>query len=228
MKLKISKVVKDFLIIHLIFIALCVLILLIPISVSIGIKLFILVAIYNIIIPLFAYLRNHTEWINIWLFVFILSLFQVWPDWFLSAELGILVFPEDGFVKIGTVSLYMAGLWAIPLFLIIFIGSYLQENYSMQKVYLIVAFLSLIIFGLAEQTIWMIESWYAQNVIMVGHLALYIVVPEVILGITTFYGYNLIQDKNNLLKIPVAFTIMLLYLGSAVFFYFLIERVIIL
>ena len=226
MKLKISKVVKDFLIIHLIFIALCVLILLIPISVSIGIKLFILVAIYNIIIPLFAYLRNHTEWINIWLFVFILSLFQVWPDWFLSAELGILVFPEDGFVKIGTVSLYMAGLWAIPLFLIIFIGSYLQENYSMQKVYLIVAFLSLIIFGLAEQTIWMIESWYAQNVIMVGHLALYIIIPEIILGITTFYGYNLIQDKNSLLKIPVTFIIMLLYLGSAVFFYFLIERVI--
>ena len=222
MKLKISKVVKDFLIIHLIFVALCVLILLIPISGSIGFKIFILVLIYNIIIPLFAYLRNHTEWINIWLFVFILSLFQVWPDWFLSAELGILVFPEDGFVKIGTVSLYMAGLWAIPLFLIIFIGSYLQENYSMQKVYLIVAFLSLIIFGLAEQTIWMIESWYAQNVIMVGHLALYIVVPEVILGITTFYGYNLIQDKNNLLKIPVAFIIMLLYLGSAVFFYFFV------
>ena len=228
MKLKISKNFQDFLIIHFVFVAICAVILLIPISGFIGIKLFILVAIYNIIIPLFAYLRNHTEWINIWLFVFILSLFQVWPDWFLSAELGILVFPEDGFVKIGTVSLYMAGLWAIPLFLIIFIGSYLQENYSMQKVYLIVVFLSLIIFGLAEQTIWMIESWYAQNVIMVGHLALYIVVPEVILGITTFYGYNLIQDKNNLLKIPVAFTIMLLYLGSAVFFYFLIERVIIL
>ncbi|MEE9377764.1 MAG: hypothetical protein V3V33_06975 [Candidatus Lokiarchaeia archaeon] len=228
MKLKISKIVKDFLIIHLIFVALCVLILLIPISGSIGIKLFILVAIYNIIIPLFAYLRNHTEWINMWLFVFILSLFQVWPDWFLSAELGILVFPEDGFIKIGTVSLYMAGLWAIPLFLIIFIGSYLQERYSMQRVYLIVGFLSLIIFGLAEQTIWMLESWYAQNVIMVGHLALYIIIPEIILGITTFYGYNLIQDKNNLLKIPVAFTIMLLYLGSAVFFYFLIERVIIL
>lgn len=226
MKLKISKVVKDFLIIHLIFVALCILILLIPISGSMGIKLFILVAIYNIIIPLFAYLRNHTEWINMWLFVFILSIFQVWPDWFLSAELGILVFPEDGFIKIGTVSLYMAGLWAIPLFLIVFIGSYLHENHSMLSVYLIVAFLSLIIFGLAEQTIWMLESWYAQNVIMVGHLALYIIIPEVVLGITTFYGYNLILNKNGLFKIPVAFTIMLLYLGSAVFFYFLIERVI--
>lgn len=226
MKLKISKVVKDFLIIHLIFVALCVLILLIPISGSMGIKLFILVAIYNIIIPLFAYLRNHTEWINMWLFVFILSIFQVWPDWFLSAELGILVFPEDGFIKIGTVSLYMAGLWAIPLFLIVFIGSYLQKNHSMLSVYLTVVFLSLIIFGLAEQTIWMLESWYAQNVTMVGHLALYIIIPEVVLGITTFYGYNLILNKNGLFKIPVAFTIMLLYLGSAVFFYFLIERVI--
>ncbi|NVM35716.1 MAG: hypothetical protein HWN81_08980 [Candidatus Lokiarchaeota archaeon] len=226
MKLKISKNFQDFLIIHFVFAAICVLILLIPISGSNGIKLFILVVIYNIIIPLFAYFRNHSEWINIWLFVFILSLFQVWPDWFLSAELDILVFPEDGFIKIGTISLYMAGLWAIPLFLIIFIVSYLQENYSILRVYLVVAFLSLIIFGLAEQAIWMLESWYAQNVIMIGHLALYIIIPEIILGIITFYGYNLILDKNHLLKIPVAFTIMLLYLGSAVFFYFLIERVI--
>ena len=226
MKLKISKNIQDFLIIHLVFVAICVLVLLLPTAVSIGIKLFILVVIYNIVIPLFGYLRSHSEWINIWLFVFILSLFQVFPDWFLSAELNILVFPEDGFIKIGTVSLYMAGLWAIPLFLIVFIGSYLQEKQSMLRVYLVVAFLSLIIFGLAEQTIWMLESWYAQNVIMIGHLALYIIIPEVILGITTFYGYTLILDKNHLLKIPVAFTIMLLYLGSAVFFYFLIERVI--
>ena len=227
MNIKISKNIQDFLIIHLVFAAICVSALVIPTSGYMGIKLFILVLIYNLIIPLFGYLRHHREWISIWLFVFILSLFQIWPDLFLSAELDILVFPEDGFIKIGTVSLYMAGLWAIPLFLILFTGLHFHESYSKLKIYFIIALLSLIIFGSAEQTIWMLQSWYAQNVTMIGHLAIYIIIPEIILGITTFYGYKQIQNKNQLFKIPVAFLIMLLYLGSATFFYFLIERVLI-
>ena len=228
MKLKISKVVIDFLIIHLVFIVICISVLLIPLPGYMGIKLFVLVVIYNIIIPLYAYLRHYSDWIQVWLFAFILSLFQIWPDWFLSAELVILVFPEDGFFKIGTVSLYMAGLWTIPLFLIVFIGLRIQEKYSKTYVYIGIAILSLLIFGLAEQTMWILQSWYAQNVSMIGHLALYIIIPEVILGLSTYIGFKEVQDKHNLLKIPVALTIMLLYLGSATFFYFLIERVILL
>jgi len=228
MEFKISKVIIDFLLIHLIFIVICISVLLIPIPGYMGIKLFVLVVIYNIIIPLYAYLRHYSDWIQVWLFAFILSLFQIWPDWFLSAELVILVFPEDGFFKIGTVSLYMAGLWTIPLFLIVFIGLRIQEKYSKTYVYIGIAILSLLIFGLAEQTMWILQSWYAQNVSMIGHLALYIIIPEVILGLSTYIGFKEVQDKHNLLKIPVALTIMLLYLGSATFFYFLIERVILL
>jgi hypothetical protein len=84
----------------------------------------------------------------------------------------------------------------------------------------------LTIFGLAEQSMWMLQSWYAQNVTMIGHVALYIVIPEIILGLSTYFGYKYIQEKSHLIKIPVTFTIMLLYLGSAAFFYFLIERII--
>lgn len=164
---------------------------------------------------------------NIWIFVFLLSLFQIWPDWFLSYELGILVFPEDGFLKIGTVSLYMAGLWVIPLFLIIFIGLEIQKRYSRKIVYLNVGIMSFLIFGLAEQTMWMLQSWHAQNVTMIGHIALYIIIPEIILGISTYFGYELLQEKKQLFKIPVSFVIMLLYLGNAVFFYFLFERLLI-
>ncbi len=224
MRLNISKEMRDFLIIHLAFMLICVLILLIPPSGFMGIKLFILVVVYNIMLPVYGYVRKYTEWLNIWLFVFLLSLFQIWPDWFLSAELGVLVFPEDGFIKIGTVSMYMAGLWAIPLFLIIFVGLKINERYSKSKTYLSVTMLSLLIFGLAEQTMWMLQSWYAQNVIMIGHLALYIIIPEIILGITSYYCFILTQEKKNLLKIPVTFIVMILYLGSAVLFYFIFER----
>jgi hypothetical protein len=119
----------------------------------------------------------------------------------------------------------MLFLWAIPFFIILFIGQSVNERGSLNTTYLIVALISLLIFGISELTIWMIGSWYAQNVKMIGHAALYIFIPEIILGISLYYIYTLIREKNNLVKIPAAFLIMLLYLGSAVFFYFLFERV---
>jgi len=74
-------------------------------------------------------------------------------------------------------------------------------------------------------TIWMIGSWHAQNVTMIGNAAIYIFIPEIIFGISTYYSFSLIKEKNHLVKIPIAFIVMLLYLGSAVFFYFLFEKV---
>jgi len=225
MKEILTKMEKDLLISHLLFVIICVILILIPFDFGMGLKLFILVIIYNVIIGLVGIWRKYKVWINIWLFVLVISIFQLFPDWFLSAELDILVFPEDGFIKAGTVSLYMMGLWVIPLFLITFIGTSFQERFSKLRTYVVVSLLSLIIFGLAEQTMWMLQSWYAQNVTMIGHVAIYIIVPEIILGLSTYLGYRLLQEKNHLIKIPIAFIIMLLYLGSATFFYFLIERV---
>jgi len=226
MKDFLSKVEKDALFVHLAFIITCLLVILIPFNVEIGVKLFILVIIYNLLILTVGIWQKHKNWLSIWLFTFFISLFQIWPDWILSAELNVLVFPEDGLFKIGTVSGYMAGLWVIPLFLIVFIGQQLQERYSKKVSYLSIISMSLMIFSLAEQSMWMLQSWYAQNVVMIGHIALYIIVPEIILGLSTYYFYELIKEKNHGYKIPLAFIVMILYLGSAVFFYFLIEQVI--
>lgn len=227
MKEIMTKMEKDALFTHLLFIIICVIVILIPFDIGIGLKLFILVVIYNVLLGVVCIWRRYKVWVSIWLYVLILSIFQVFPDWFLSAELGILVFPDDGFIKVGTVSLYMMGLWAIPLFLITFIGTSIQERISKLGTYLVVALLALVIFGLAEQTMWMLNSWYAQNVTMIGRLALYIIIPEIILGLSTYFGYEITKEKNHLLKIPVTFIIMILYLGNAAFFYFLIERVLI-
>ncbi|MFX0001722.1 MAG: DUF6989 domain-containing protein [Candidatus Hodarchaeota archaeon] len=225
MKEILTRMEKDLLLSHLLFIIICVFLILIPFDFGMGFKLFILVIIYNVMIGLIGIWRKYDVWINIWIFILLISIFQIFPDWFLSSELNILVFPEDGFIKVGTVSLYMLGLWVIPLFLITFIGTSFQERFSKLRTYLVVSLLSLIIFGLAEQTMWMLQSWYAQNVTMIGHVAVYIIIPEIILGLSTYIGYRLLQEKNHLIKIPIAFIIMLLYLGSATFFYFLIERV---
>ncbi|NVM45317.1 MAG: hypothetical protein HWN79_10400 [Candidatus Lokiarchaeota archaeon] len=221
------KTTRDFIIIHLIFTVLCVVVLMIPISIAIGIKLFILVLSYNLLILIIGLIRKYREWVKLWIFVFLISLFQIFPDWFLSAQLNILVFPEDGFFKIGTVSGYMAGLWAIPLFLLSFIGLKVKEMYSPFKSLIVVGLLSFSIFVFAEQTMWMLQSWYPQNVtLFLDHLAIYIIIPEVILGLSTFYYFEKTKSQHYLILIITAFAIMLLYLGSASFFYFLFEKII--
>jgi len=218
-----TEMERDFAIVHLIFSIICAIVLFLS-GIPIGIKLFILVIIYNIMVPLVGIWRKYPDWLNIWLFSFILGMLQIWPDWFLSAQLNVLVFPEDGLFKIGTVSGYMLFLWAIPFFIILFIGYRVSEQVSEHSTYLIVALISLLIFGVSEMTMWTIGSWYAQNVTMVGHTAIYIIIPEVILGISAYLSYRMIQDKTVWIKFPTAFIVMLLYLGSAVFFYFFFEK----
>ena len=218
-----TRAERDALLFHLGFAALCAPVLLVP-GPAVGVKLFILVLAYNIALPAVSWVRGHVEWLEIWLFALILSVFQVFPDWFLSAQLGVLVFPEDGFVKIGTVSGYMAGLWAIPVFIIVYAASRVGERVSARAAYGTAAGLSLAIFGLSEETTWMLPSWYAQNVRMLGHTAVYILVPEIIFGISCVYAYRHLRGSARLLKVPAAFLVMLLYLGSAAWFYFLIEK----
>jgi len=223
----IAKTTRDFILVHLIFIGLCFAVLIIPIPIAMGIKLFILVVSYNLLIPLVGLFRKYGEWVKLWVFVFLISLFQIWPDWFLSAQLNILVFPEDGLFKIGTVSGYMVGLWAIPLFLICFVGLKLKEKSSHFKTLIAVGLISLTIFALSEQSMWMLQSWYPQNVTLIfDHLAIYIVIPEIILGVSTFYYFEKTKNQHYITLIVAAFVIMLLYLGSVSFFYFLFEKVI--
>lgn len=213
----------DALYLHLLFALLCIPVLLIP-GVAMGVKLFLLVVIYNLVVPIVGKIRGHHSWLGIWIFALLLSLFQVFPDWFLSDYLGVLVFPEDGLFKIGTVSGYMAGLWAIPVFMIVYAGTRISERFSYKAGYAAAAILALILFGGSEALLWILPSWYAQNVSMVGHVALYIIIPEIILGISCLYCYVSIQTKPHWVKVPASFVVMQLYLGSAVFFYFIVEH----
>lgn len=146
----ITKTTRDFILVHVIFTGICFAVLNIPIPIAIGIKLFILVISYNLLIPLVGLFRKYSEWVKLWVFVFFISLFLIWPDWFLSAQLDILVFPEDGLFKIGTVSGYMAGLWAIPLFILCFIGLKLKEIYSQLKALIVVGLIAMNIFMFSE------------------------------------------------------------------------------
>jgi hypothetical protein len=224
MSYSLEKRHQDLILVHVVFMVLCVVVLMLP-SVVIGVKLFSLVAAYNALIPIVGYVRNHREWLPIWGYAFVLSLFQLFPDWFLAAQLETIVFPDDGFFMIGPVSGYMAGLWAIPLFVILYVGLEVNRQRSYKMAYLVVAVLTLLVFGLAEETMWMLPSWYAQNVAMIGHIATYIIIPEILLGLSTLISYELVRERPIWLWIIGAFTVMILYLGNVSFFYLLVERI---
>ncbi len=215
---------KDFLIVHTLFAALCALVLLLPLGQPVGIRMLALVVIYNLMLPLWGLFRNDREWISLWLFALIVSVFQVFPDWFLSKHLQVLVFAEDGLFRFGTVSGYMAGLWTIPIFVIVFVGERFYIRYSEKAAYAAAAISAFILFAGSEQFSWMLPSWYAKNVAMIGHVAVYIVIPEIILGLSAYFAYQQISGRSHWFKFPAAFLVMQLYLGSAVFFYLLIER----
>ncbi len=155
-----------------------------------------------------------------------MSLFQVFPDSFLSAALDILAFPEDGLFKIGTVSGYMPFLWTIPMFLVIYSAERIKNRKGNAASYLTAALAALIIFGGSEQTMWILGSWYPKNVTLVSHTAIYILIPEMLLGLFGYFMYRVVEGKNRWSIIPAAFAVMLLYLGAASFFYLMIEKVI--
>ena len=214
----------DALIIHILFGILCILVLILPLPIPFGLRIMILVLSYIFLIPAVGKYRGYSDWVDIWFFSLILSLFQLFPDWFLSEQLDILIFPNDGFLKIGTVSNYMLGLWTIPIFVILFIGIRSKLRYSSRNVYFIVGGISFLIFSSAELFLYTI--WHAQNVLMICNVAVYIIIPEIVFGLTSYWMYLQIRKKSLLKKILGAATVMIFYLGNAVFFYFLLEKVI--
>jgi len=165
--------------------------------------------------------------LDMWSFLLPLSVLQVFPDWFLSSELKILVFPEDGFFKIGTVSAYMAGLWVIPLMSVVYISEEIRNKYGENQAYIASGLSALLIFGLSEATSKsVLSSWYAQNVQMIGDMALYVLLPEMILGLAAYEAFRSSVGKSPMYKLRNAFAVMLIYTGSLMFFYFLFEKII--
>jgi len=225
MKLLDNQSIKDFVIIHVIFAVLAAITLLFPFpTATIDGKMLLLVIMYNALVVVEFNLKGYSEWRNIWLFSITLSLLMVFPDWYLAETLGALVFPPGGLLMIGgAIPLYMAGLWSIPFFIIIFIGKVIEERKSIQMTYLIVSIVSVVIFVLSELTLVNLPSWTATVTGMTGNLAWYIIIPELLLGLSAFICYNAITGREIWMNLSGAFIVMILYMGTVSFFYFLIE-----
>ncbi len=225
---------RSVLILSVLFAAISAGTLLVPIPV--GWQFLILVLLFAALFGGYSFKNRHRwpELWRIWLFSTLVSIFQVLPDWFLSAVLGVLVFPEDGLFKFGTVSGYMAGLWAIPFFFILLASRFYQSSYSSSqwlthgtefKAALVAASVAILIFGFSEATLWTLGSWYARDVTMIGHIALYVLIPEFLLGFFLYQYFHESQNRGGWIQLYNAIKVSILYTGSLALSYLFLEKV---
>jgi hypothetical protein len=169
----------------------------------------------------------HPAIARLWRFVTPLSVLMVLPDWILASLLNVLVFPADGAPRIGAVPVYMAGMWTIPLLLLLAVALRVEERgHGVGAAYAAAGVTALVLFGGSEAVLWPI-AWHCKGVATVGgHAAVYILAPEAALGIAALYGYRHAGTAPLLPRLAAALAIMQLYIGAAVSSFFLLERVV--
>jgi hypothetical protein len=214
----------DAILLHLVFAAVALLALIIPSAMPVGPRLYGLVILYNIMVPVVAWRRRHHEWLMLWLFLVPLSLLQIFPDWFLASELGVIIFPDTGSSRIGDIPLFMGGLWTIPLFIIVLTGRRIEARFTRKLALLSVCIASAILFVGSEAILWQIPIWHATGVTVIFHVAIYLIIPEILLGLSTFLAFEASYLRALWYRLGAAFTVMIIYLGNLCFFYFVVEH----
>jgi hypothetical protein len=122
-------------------------------------------------------------WRRAWLVLAPLSVLMVLPDWFLSAELGTLQFAASGAPVLGTVPLFMAGMWVMALFPLVVLGSVVEQRAGTRAAAAAVALGGLAFFWTAEALAPRVPLWQPVDVTMVGPVAAYVLLPEVVLSV---------------------------------------------
>jgi DNA-binding transcriptional LysR family regulator len=170
---------------------------------------------YNIGLPWVCSITGDRDSLALWRFLLPLSVFMVLPDAFLAAHLGVLEFPDTGSPYLGPVPLFMAGLWVIPLFLTVKAGERRGAAGA--------ALAALVIFTAAEATLWAVPVWHARDVAQIGHVAVYLLVPETILGVSTWLAWRASRYSGPAVQALSAAAVMVLYLGNCALFWFVLE-----
>ncbi len=207
--------IRDALILHLLFGAAAFAVFALLKAPKLGLGIFGLVMAYNVLVPIIAQRGGHQDWFDLWLFLLPLSMFQVVPDWMLSQLLGILHFPDVGAPRIGTVPVYMAGMWVIPLF---------WTLWPAGRSVLGASVLALLIFGTSEWAAPLVKLWAPDRVRSTLGIAHYVLLPEALLGGAAAVAYQWSRDRGAFARVFSAAGVSVFYSGALVLSYFLLER----
>ena len=167
------------------FALLAVLGLLLPIG-DLGWRVLALVVIFHIGTVLLARRTGDVLLWRAWTILAPMSVVMVLPDWFLSAELGSLFFPDTGGPFIGTVPLFMAGMWTIALMPLVLVGALVAEHRGLVWGAIAAGLAGLVMFWGAELFAPAIPLWEPVDVPMFAGVAKYVLLPEVVLSAAAF------------------------------------------
>ncbi len=189
-----------------------------------GVVILTLVVVYHLGTVGLARARGHRQWLRWWRFGAVLSLFMVVPDAVLAAGLGVLDFPPDGIPDLGPVTLHMAGLWTIPAVVIVAVTDAVGYRRGARAATAATLVTTLVVFAGAEATLTLLPVWEAVGVTTVGGVAVYIVLPELLLGWMIVAAVRWLRTSRPIATVPVAALVALTYTGAACAAWLLIER----
>lgn len=170
-----------------------------------------------IVVAFHAGLLALSRWVPGWRWAWAvlapLSVLMVLPDWFLSAELGTLVFPDTGAAYLGTVPVFMAGMWTMALFPLVLLGDAVESRRGLRPALASVAVAGLALFWAAELLAPVVPLWEPVGVRLVGGVAAYVLPAELVLAVA---AWLLVRDADTRPRAQTAAGVVLLpfcYLG---------------
>ena len=181
-----------------------------------------LVAGYHVAWVALALLRGWRNALALWWMLLPITILQVLPDWFLSAVVGSLQFADLGVPRIGTVPVFMAGMWTIPLLLIVSVAHAAAVRFGAVAGELTAGLMAVAVFVPAEALAWRVPIWTAVDVLTVQHVALYVVPAEILLGIGAWRCWAV--PRRGAERLRAALRLPILYAGALALSYLLIER----
>lgn len=164
---------------------------------------------YHLGLVLWGFVRGRSEWLFLWLFLLPLCVGQVLPDWALVRVVGVLTFPDPAQPRIGgDVPVYFLGLWMLVLFPLTLIG--LGRRHPL----LSLAPLALLVFAAVEWAARPLGLWAHEGVLAFHGIALYPLLPELLLTLAALWSYRAYGRAHPLSRIGIALAINVFYAGA--------------
>lgn len=183
-----------------------------------GYALCLFALVYNIALPLWGSRRGHTQWVAMWQFLLPVSFALPLADWMLVNQLGTLSFPGDGVPRIGgAVPIYFLGMWVMLLWQVMWFAEHTGRPYLAAAGFALAGFVGW------EWIAPFLALWEPVGVRMWAGIALYVIVPEVLMVLATMFLWHTTQAQPRAVKVAAALGVAPLYAGLLAWSHMLIN-----
>lgn len=220
-----SPEVRDALVFHGVFFAISLPIAAVLRGFELGLALSVFALTYNLALPICGKWRNqrgsrlmmsfgpnsvqNSDWIALWKFLLPLSLTLPCADWMLVNQLDTLFFPDHGIPRIGgAVPVYFSGMWIMLLWPTTWLA--LQTR----KPYITMSVLSMTGFLVWEWVAPVMALWEPKNALIWQGIALYVLIPELLLGLGTLFMWQMLKTQTRIAQIAGGLGLTVFYAGA--------------